>query len=713
MATSLKDRIEALPVILAGPILRRTTPDAVTVWIALKTSCNVTLTVFRYDDNSKTPILQSSSTSTVKLGEYLHVIAVTAESQSGQKIQAGIIYCYDLVLAGGDLPTTFLSLASTYPNGELSYLPKPNNLPSFALQPPEINKLRLFHASCRKPHAEGRDALPILDDLIAPNAGNPDTRPHLLFLTGDQIYADDVAKCLSPVLVDAANTLLGWVEQIPAVENGVETVILLNKFTEVPIKRDVGPYVLAQKVNGFTSTEATCHLFGLGEFYAMYLLTWSDVLWPPENELLAVDKDEDELDRVKSHRETVCKVRRALANIPTYMMFDDHEITDDWYICREAVNRLAGSRLGRCVLRNGLIAYAVFQAWGNTPERFVFGRGKKSLFDILPLWRGDLAGSSTTNENRDYRLRLENLVGIPPADSLPIAPNGCLKPHEEAIPWHYDLQIPNYEYEILVLNTRTMREYAGTRDSPSLLHTHALATQVKDVPLLIGGKPKVTIIISPPPVVDIPGAWPKRIVSFYTGDRELWSDCPLSLQAFLAATAVRNEKIVILAGDVHYGYAVRLCTQNTTWVNLVSSALKNQESGFTGTITFHDRGWAAWRPESSDSCKTHNEFGYRIDYIRPTIEIPSEMQKTIPILSAQNPSEILHQSIQIHKIQKEVLRNLGGWEVVGLNNIGEVYFQQGEGDPIWVIQKLYWQVRMGGKITSSAFRVSLNPGDPQ
>ena len=37
------------------------------------------------------------------------------------------------------------------------------------------------------------DMLFMLDDLIAQTAETPTSRPHQLLMTGDQIYADDVA----------------------------------------------------------------------------------------------------------------------------------------------------------------------------------------------------------------------------------------------------------------------------------------------------------------------------------------------------------------------------------------------------------------------------------------------------------------------------------------------------------------------------------------
>ena len=51
--------------------------------------------------------------------------------------------------------------------------------------------------------------------------------------------------------------------------------------------------------------------------------------------------------------------RRALANVSSLMMFDDHEISDDWNITRHWVESVTARALGRDLVSNGLTAYAV------------------------------------------------------------------------------------------------------------------------------------------------------------------------------------------------------------------------------------------------------------------------------------------------------------------------------------------------------------------
>src|SRR5206468_3967538 len=69
--------------------------------------------------------------------------------------------------------------------------------------------------------------------------------------------------------------------------------------------------------------------------------------------------------------QSLYKVRRALANVPTYTIFDDHEITDDWNMTPTFCHDVYGNELGKRVVQNGLLAYALCQHWGNKPEDFV------------------------------------------------------------------------------------------------------------------------------------------------------------------------------------------------------------------------------------------------------------------------------------------------------------------------------------------------------
>ena len=99
----------------------------------------------------------------------------------------------------------------------------------------------------------------------------------MLFLTGDQIYADDVAAALLPGL----NTLT--IALISDDAAGVEQIVSPAGGGPFNVTTTVLPAGFRQKLTGavgFTSEEAACHLLGFGEWLAMYCIAWNPYLWP-------------------------------------------------------------------------------------------------------------------------------------------------------------------------------------------------------------------------------------------------------------------------------------------------------------------------------------------------------------------------------------------------------------------------------------------------
>ncbi len=345
------NNLEHLPLILAGPILRRTEAQAVTVWLALKHSCQVTLKVYATQAGTGeviSDLVLKGDRSTVQLGKYLHIVAVTATPIIRGQLQPGQIYAYNLDFGECDRVRTLITALNSehFLTGVIiSYFD--HQLPTFAMPPDDLNYLQIVHGSCRKIHGGGSDALSILDQLIEKNASIPNSRPQQLFLTGDQIYGDDVADPLLSVITTVGNTLLGWEEDLPIDGNQYQKPSQLKPGTRSDVARDDG---------GFTAMlhnqpeKAKSHLFSLGEYYAMYLFAWSPVLWQdkfPKGHTVKtnpkeVQKWDQEVKDIQSFARDLPKVRRALANVSTYMICDDHDISDDWYLNLEWCMRVLG-----------------------------------------------------------------------------------------------------------------------------------------------------------------------------------------------------------------------------------------------------------------------------------------------------------------------------------------------------------------------------------
>ena len=103
----------------------------------------------------------------------------------------------------------------------------------------------------------------------------------------------------------------------------------------------------------------------------------------------------NQLQSLAKFREATPFVRRALANTPTFMIFDDHEVTDDWNMNKQWADDVYSKPLGKNIVRNGLLAFALFQAWGNDPESFEKDADKKKLLENIP--KAFKTGTERTN----------------------------------------------------------------------------------------------------------------------------------------------------------------------------------------------------------------------------------------------------------------------------------------------------------------------------
>ena len=76
----------------------------------------------------------------------------------------------------------------------------PATRPTFLAPPAAAVELVVYHTSCRKPHGGGRDGLALALERSghAFLAARRRPQPHLLVLSGDQIYADEVGHPLMP-----------------------------------------------------------------------------------------------------------------------------------------------------------------------------------------------------------------------------------------------------------------------------------------------------------------------------------------------------------------------------------------------------------------------------------------------------------------------------------------------------------------------------------
>lgn len=585
---SLQNSLGAKPQVLAGPILRKVTRESVTVWVATRTAATVNLSVMVAGGGTA---VASGMGRTVALGKNLHIVAVTARPGSpSSPLTEGVVYTYNLSFNFENIAGPVGLAAAT---GHAQLASTATGLPSFALPPRDMNKFRLLHGSCRMPHAEGVDALPMIDDLIMTTFDNPYARPHQLLLTGDQIYADDVADILLLVLGDAAHVLLGWDETLPVPAS------LIDPATKLPIPA-MREDVLDEA--GFTSVDLRSHLMSLGEYLCMYLFVWSDVLWPSVlpnyghllEKTRLVDPDfsniplmrsvEGQRERVVRFKEDLVRVRRALANVPTYMIFDDHDVTDDWNgtldICRKHYSKPLGIR----VMQNGLTAYALCQHWGNVPELFEKvasaptppGRALLEMLDpgLIDPSRAIPLGQRAARYEQDSR-DVRALLGMPEnKNEVEVAKAVVHKPGSLT----YNYTIEGDGHQVIVTDTRSWRSFPrGGGEPGELLPPAQLGAQILETPDLGSRALLVVLSTTSPAVPAIRSAARHPIITlvgaFLTGGDcspdtfEAWeipSEATDRLLRTLTSKLPKNNsdehygRAVLLSGDVHHSYATRL-----------------------------------------------------------------------------------------------------------------------------------------------------------
>lgn len=659
--TPLGKRLSQLPLVLAGPILRQVTHDAVTVWVALKQSATVTLNVWNTDKPQQgAKPLMTQATATTPIGVNLHIVAVTARAIGA--LAEGNIYFYNLSFMVGDIAINLSQAVTPTTTPPTPLIQNPfaygtYALPSFALPPKDLTKLRLIHGSCRHPHAPGNDAMAILDDLIAQNAtaAKPDAyaRPHQLILSGDQIYADDVSDALLLMLTDAGDTLMGWFETLPFPSS------TFNTASGLPPYKRYEPLHNA----GFTSDDLRSHLLSLGEYFAMYLFVWSEVLWPDPKtfdtyaEIFAVSfpdlvgkprykpagnrgqledtypaaartmvENAQQINaatvNLANFSTTVSKVRRALANIPTYMICDDHEVTDDWNMTRGFCEGVYSTtnQIGLRVAQNALVAYSVCQAWGNLPEQFAVNTPTTPGQQLLGILAQVTAAVDINNPQKapiaynTNSAKLMTLVGVhsddvlkthspyrvfhdPPQNTITI---GAVKVSDTSL--RFNFSIEGDGHQVIVTDTRSWRAFPSAAPNcndishadflpvvidqasqPVAVEQLQLDTDVpgldvqlnKSDPTLTGRLLLVVFTTNIPPTAGIRKAATTADYSkFSVYNHDLRDSWEFSTGAFdrmmahldkkVAGSKQPNSPVILLSGDVHFSFSSRLAY----WVQL-------------------------------------------------------------------------------------------------------------------------------------------------
>ncbi len=519
-----------LPLILSGPLLRKVSTDEVVLWLVTSEPLSGNCVLINEAEQSVLSEVTLSRSQHLPLGKRCHLYLIQHQGTFPKQTTLG----YDIHTQTGNLAELVPSLL--YP-GE--------SRPQFIISGKADH---IIHGSCRNPHDANPDALATAArnmESLAPNE-----RPDMIMMTGDQIYADHVA---GPVL--KAIHLVIDLLQLPAEQFSQARFSDSTELYQHPDsyygrdkllpKVDIDSGWLAKLFTPrpqpvFTSHDNENHLISLAEFIAMYLLVWSPQLWQvledQRQSPLAQDAAgeltdkwqslwQQELSAVRQFVNGLTDVQRLLAHLPSYMIFDDHDITDDWNLTVGWEKAALEHPLSRQIIGDGLLGYWLCQGWGNAPEQFDD--------HFVQLARDYFDQPSDTERHQiliDHLHRFER--------------------------WHYTL---NTEPRVVVLDTRTRRwrsesrlnKPSGLMDWEALLEFHQ---QILD-------QDKV-VIVSAAPMFGVKFIEILQRIMTWLGkpllvDAENWMAHPGSANTLISIfTHTKTPtNYVILSGDVHYSFA--------------------------------------------------------------------------------------------------------------------------------------------------------------
>jgi PhoD-like phosphatase len=523
--------------VICGPIVRRTTTNSSSIWIEMDSDCMAQVTAVPIlgpvspgrppgwkPSNKNSPALY-----TVKVGGRFFALLPL------EGLEPGWVYRYSLdgIQTDGKREAWHRDLARRRERWEGAMLPIDisrssigDRAPSLRTFPaPGTSDVRIAFGSCRKadggvsgPNAKGADIL----SLYGPHLAKQDRLtewPHLLLLLGDQIYADDVDRGVAAARWKVPGRR--WLAPLDA--------------PDALLRRDPKKYPTYAGSQGFH-----CSVFE--DFALAYVTSFS-----PAN------------------------VAKVLANLPTFMIFDDHDITDDWNISGSWLEQMMQSEWWVDAVTDGLVAYWMYQGWGNPLPRDGVRDQRISI----------LAGAALTGRDALEDLRFWFRSHLTPGSA----------------DYYYKIELSP---PVLVLDTRHDRAFAVRRVGEHRNENDEMlgAKQWSWLKSNLEREGPVILAMGVPFLQFLCADWMmlrlarnplfnnQDDMEAYLRDIDVdqWAAFPASFLR-LAQAMVGRGPFVVLSGDVHYSYGIygrytlpqKHCSGHSPLIlHAVSSPLRNQ-----------------------------------------------------------------------------------------------------------------------------------------
>ncbi|MEY2891260.1 MAG: hypothetical protein RJA98_1168, partial [Pseudomonadota bacterium] len=264
--------------------------------------------------------------------------------------------------------------------------------------------------------------------------------------------------------------------------------------------------------------------------------------------------------------------------------------------------------------RNALVAYALFQDWGNDPLKYDSGEPRRLLNTIAQLFpEGAAQGPAPVAASS-----IDRLLGLDAARRPQPRIDGRYDTPGGPLSWHYT--VPGPQHLTVALDNRTRRSYASRNGPPGNISNGpqdnpAAGAQARQIPAAPLGEGREVLLVVAPLQVLAPSIFDEIVApaSYRAFDAfshaasaengegsdlmvgtnpdaiEGWALDPPTFEALLQRLAAHRQ-VVLLSGDVHYSAA----TQMSYWrrgdslparlVQFTSSGFKNVMPDYLITV---------------------------------------------------------------------------------------------------------------------------------
>ncbi|MGF1779025.1 alkaline phosphatase family protein [Vibrio nomapromontoriensis] len=560
------NQTQAQPIapLVAGPILRRVNPHEFSLWMASSVNPKRLVICLKQKNPRYFPVSYEQS---YQVSSKLWII----QCHIPIELEPNASLSYDVYL--DDIGNSVIDnnvLYSAHANIEFMVSTKADHV---------------LHGSCRNPHHSSNDSLLTIDEQLDRQV---EEQPDMLLLNGDQIYADHVA---GPML-DAIHQVITLLDLPGESFSGSGDIAdsqqlylhpkqLYGREGLLPHTPSSSFWSKSTSKAIFSSKDCYNHLITFSEFIAMYLLVWSPELWKHininrlEQANFEVNGQplsqrfqrqwEKEKHNLLKFVDGLPQVRRVLAHIPTYMIFDDHDITDDWNLTVGWEKAAYEHPFSRQIIGNGMLAYLLCQAWGNDPKIYHAD------------WHDTLATLFVPNPTQSSLNTDTSNPAVFNCEALEKVSYQLFR-YER---WHFTT---DSHPKVVVLDTRTRRwrsesnlnKPSGLMDWEALVEfQHELLNQ------------ESVIVVSAAPMFGVKFIETMQRLATIAGhplviDAENWMAHPGSANTLLSIfTHSKTPKnFVILSGDVHYSFvydiALRYRETDSHIYQITCSGIKNE-----------------------------------------------------------------------------------------------------------------------------------------